>query len=182
MESSIKKVVFIILLAREVFSAYELKNVNYTITCNPNYFNLTIVHTDKESHVGFLKYELFRDLPNLHIKLLLKLMKSDFLLIDYILNACYIDKFRRRNGFVRQWMDGFIQRANFKFKCPFKKGSYQLNEAENIDTSGMIQSIPGIMRVNETIYYELSLLLKARNQMIELTKDVEFWSLEFRPE
>lgn len=96
----------------------------------------------------------------------------------FIMNACFIEKFRRRSVFVRHWMNGFLDRANFKFKCPFKKGEYQLNEAPNSDTNGMIRSIPAIMRLNETILYELSLLLKTKDKMIELTKDKEYWSLK----
>lgn len=132
----------------------------------------------EDGKMGAIRFTVLKDIPNLFVDIFSQLKESKFVLIDYTVNFCHIEKYRRRNVFVRHWMDVILNSADFKMYCPFKKGVYTLKERVQSEAQ-VANFIPSFFRFNDSLFIKLTGTSKKQNKIFDLFKFIELWNFGF---
>lgn len=157
---------------------FTLKNFNYSIEVNRGYGNVTMIQTLKDKTQSALQFIITKDLPNLQAQLKIELMNSKFKLMDYSFDLCKIERYRRRNVFIRLWAEQTLGAFDYTIKCPIKKGTYTLQERGYEASEQAVNYVPSFIRINELLKYEFIIFTKKRDKMVKVVDTNEFWALD----
>lgn len=147
--------------------------------CNIKYLNVYRNETNGNGNLDALYFTVFKDIPNISLEIFVKLTKSNYVLVDYTINLCHIEKNRRRNIFVRFWMDELLNSFDFKPKCPMKKGIYTIKQRATNHGKQSAFYIPSLFRFNDSFEALLTGHTKIQNERVDMFKIDEMWTIEF---
>lgn len=179
MELQLFKVILILFwVPHSTTQIVKIRPKEFSILFNIEYMKITKNESNANNRMDAIYFSVLKQIPNIYLDIFVELENPKFTIINYTMNLCYIEKYRRRNVFIRYWLDVVLNSTDFKPSCPVKKGFYTINEHSQ-DHAQSANFLPSKIRFNNTYRAELTARTKQKNIMIDLFIIKEVWDFGF---
>jgi Protein of unknown function (DUF1091) len=158
----------------------EPERGQFLFTYNLEYLRISMNQTsNRKGILDPIYFTVLKEIPNFQMDVLVEVKSSKFVLVNYTMNFCFFERYRRRNIFIRLWSDILVNSIDFKLGCPFKVGVYKLKERSSMNMTQTSKYIPSFIRFNDSITLKFTGYIKKPSRIIEIFTTQELWNFGF---
>jgi Protein of unknown function (DUF1091) len=157
----------------------EPERGQFNFTHNLEYLRISKNETNHNGKLDPIYVTVLKEIPNVQVEMFAEVKNSKFVLVNYTLNLCLIERYRRRNVFIRLWTDNLVNSIDFKLGCPFKKGDYVVKERSSLNITQTSNYIPSFIRFNDSMIMKFTGYIKKSNRIIKIFTIQELWNFGF---